>query len=119
MDLVFGLADIAMSVVSYKFVTGENIEFELAASVDIASYITAIDENDSSLARTNFEADIVPFLRKYLPQTGFVLNPKSIDKFLRFVEKPMKEYFPDPVKDWRGLCSGGKFVRFDEFLEKV
>lgn len=118
MDLVFGMANFAISVVEQRF-NGNDIEGELVEKVKIANFIEAINQNDFSLALYNFRS-IRPFLAKYLPKTGFPLSPDTLDKFEVFVKgvksKGLTHFFPeDPVTHW----TKGKRVEFAVFLKEV
>jgi hypothetical protein len=116
MDLVFGLANLSISVVNARL-QGNDIEQELADVVNIGTIIEAVETNNFDMARKNFDR-IRPFLVKYLPSTGFPLTPKNIDAFLTMtdgVEKHgIQAYFPqDPVEHW---CAESQ-VSFRDFLE--
>lgn len=119
MDLVFGLANLALSVVNERVSNNNDIEEEMAKSINVDSIQEAINKNDARLARENF-VSLMPFLRKHLPTAGFPLTPGNIDRFLLFADSVQEfgiELFfgNDPVSHW---CDGSK-VHFTEFLDKI
>jgi hypothetical protein len=117
LDFVLGMTNLAVSIAQMT-ASGSPIEDGLKDVVDIDNFILAIDTNDFSLARRNFES-IVPFLRKELPETGFPLNPKNIDHFLGFgeavKEKGLTHYFPEtPEVAW----AQREYTGFSDLLKK-
>ena len=114
LDLVTGLANIAIAVVN-----DPSVEDELIAQVDVSNFIKAIDTNDYELAKYNFNT-IRPLLAKHLPPVGFPLSPATLDTFLVFCDgvrdRGLTHFFPqDPVKSW---CAG-KQVSFTAFLDTI
>jgi Phage phiEco32-like COOH.NH2 ligase-type 2 len=119
LDFVFGMANLVVSI-SVMTSEGRRIEDGLSKIVDIDNFILAIDSNDYTLARRNFET-LIPFLEQELPETGFPLNPKTLSKFLVFTEgvrdKGLSNFFPEtPEKAW---AKGVQFVSFADTLEKL
>lgn len=114
-SLVFGLADIAFSVVSDPY-----LEAELIEVVDIGKVVEAIDTNNYDLARENFKT-IQPFLAKHLPPSGFVLSPSTLNRFLTFADMvnvhDLEFFFEEePLTHWTKLT---KFDSFPEFLQTI
>lgn len=119
MSFTFGMAQIAISVLA-ESLTGNDIEEELVKVVDIERVIRAINTNDFDLALEHVRA-ITPFLQKYLPEQGFVLNPQSVGKFTEFAQdvraRGIERYFPTEqiVDNW---CAN-HYEDFATFLQKV
>jgi hypothetical protein len=90
------------------------------AVVDFDTVINAINTNDFDLALRHVGI-VTPFLKKYLPSTGFVLNPQSIDTFVRFAKdvnkKGIERFFPTYgiMQSW---CANQQ-QDFATFLQKV
>lgn len=119
MSFTFGMAQIAISVLA-ESLSGNDIEEDLIKVVDIERVITAINLNDFNVALEHVRA-VTPFLKKHLPSTGFVLNPQSIDTFVRFAQevnvRGIERYFPTEgiLNSW---CYGRQ-TDFATFLQKV
>lgn len=118
MDLVFGLGQLAVSI-AFLTVNGDRVEDSLRDVVDIDNFILAIDSNDYTLARRNFET-LIPFFETHLPKEGFPISPKTIGKFLSLSEgirdKGLGAYFPDvPEAHW----AKGEQVSFAQTLDKL
>lgn len=127
MDLVFGLASIAVSTLCQTVLheRGErqalNLEGDLVEVVKIDKFIKAIDTNSYDMARDNFEV-IRPFLVKHLPLSAsgqFPIGNENLDTFLKFTElvnqRGLAHFFPqDPMEHW----IEGKFVSFTNFLNR-
>lgn len=119
MDLMFGMGHVAVSTLNQSLGGGAGLDDELVEAVNIKKFIDAIQGNDWDLAMENFNT-IRPFLAKHLPQTGYPLNHKTLDKFVVFAQgvkaKGLEAYFPqDPVEHW----IKGEFVDFPTFLERT
>jgi hypothetical protein len=124
MDFMYGMANIAVSVLDSTIKGIEDLEGELIETVDINKVIEAIDNNDYELARKNFQA-ITPFLKKHLPARStkiFPFTPGVIDKFLMFTDWVDQEhehlgvFFPiNRVDHW----ATGAFTSFEDFLSGV
>lgn len=119
MSFVFGMSQIAISVLA-ESLTGKDIEAELVDTVDIEKVIQTINTNDFQLALQHVQ-NVTPFLQKHLPEQGFILNPKSIGKFVEFVQQAqangIERYFPteEIVNRW---C-GNHYEDFATFLQRV
>lgn len=114
MDLAYGMAAFGLSMLHTSY-TGEDIEQEFIAAVNIDDVIQAIDTNDFDLALKNFKA-IEPLIRKYSNPT-FPLHAGNIDTFLSFAHavhsNRLEVFFPEPVLEhW----IRGKQVDFNRFL---
>lgn len=124
LNMVFGLAEIALATYAARFIAGEDIEKDLIKVVDmVGAFEPAINFNRFDLARANFET-IRPFLANRLPDTGFVLNPSTLDKFCLFAEgvrvHGLEHYFPqDSIEHWQQIAGGGKVTGFAEFLATI
>lgn len=118
-DLMFGMARLAVSVLFETLNGPQNLEQELIDVVDIKKIMAAIQNNDYVQARENFET-IVPFLLKHLPDYGFPLNKGSMDRFRKLTEmidkKGLDEVFPeDPMDHW----TKGSHPSFQQLLAKM
>lgn len=118
MSLVFGMAHIAYEI-AYQGLNGNRALLDdLSKRVNIKRIVQAIDTNDFDLALRNFKR-IVPFLRKNLPQEGFVLNSKNIISLILFAENVnaygIEYYFPTQriLENW----TAGNHVDIVEFLK--
>lgn len=119
MSLMFGMAHVAVSVLEETLSNRDDLEKELEGLVNIKKVIKAVQTNDFSLARANFD-DIRPFLEAHLPErnTTFPLRPQTIDKFLHLTDeveaRGLAHVFPtEPLDHW----SKQKFIGFNTFLE--
>jgi hypothetical protein len=122
MSYVFGMSNIAISVLAETIGEGRDLEQELIDMVKINRFQDAINNNDWNQAMDNFETVVRPFLLKYLPTSGslFPLNKGNIDKFVVLAKavkvNGLKTYFPeDPVQHW----TSGTFVEFHDFLRTI
>lgn len=100
-DLVFGLAQMAVSTLATTLSGQEDLEDKLCRSVNFEHIITAIQTNDRELARENFKP-VREFIEAH-GHEGCVLNGGNLNQFERFLEPedPIKEYFQgDPVIHW-------------------
>lgn len=104
MDLMFGMANFALSIAIDTRTGGTIEEDELLPLIDINKFIKAIDHNDFELAKSNFET-LVPFMRTQLASGSFPLTPGNLDQFLTFADtvkdKGLSYFFPDdPLTHW-------------------
>lgn len=121
MSFAFGMAAVAIATMN-ETVAGRNLEQELVDIVNIDNFRKAIDTNNFELALENFNT-IKPFLSKYLPSTGFPLNPGNLDTFISFAktvnQRGIESYFPtdDIVRNWSE--GAPKFEEFQAFLARI
>jgi hypothetical protein len=119
MSFTFGLAHIAHTVALQSFNGDQTLWNDLAKVVNIKRIVQAIDTNDFTLALKNFKR-IVPFLKRNLPNEGFVLTPKNLDSFIGFAQevgnRGMEQFFPTAniVQNW----VDNRQTTFDVFLER-
>lgn len=120
MQFVFGMTAAVYDIAVQSVTGNEAIWRDLAERVDIKKVIKAIDTNDFKLAMRNFKR-LVPFLKAYLPQTGYPLTPSNIEAFVGFAEnvdrKRIETYFPTEsiVDRWQNQDKPD----FSSFLTKV
>jgi hypothetical protein len=116
---VFGLTDIALSVLVPSIRKTEDLVGDLVDIVDIKSIRKAINTNDVKLALKNFRV-IQPFLMKHLPATGFVLTPALFEKFVDWTSEVQRKGLPtlfpqDPMESW----TQGKQLEFPKYLTEL
>ncbi len=120
MDFTFGMAHVAFAM-TFQAVNGDkSLWADLVKKVAIQKVRQAIDTNDFDLALKQVK-HLVPFLKKNLPEQGFPLTPKNLDKFIGFAvdanARGIETYFPTDkiVSNWLEQ----KQETFAEFLERL
>ena len=115
MSLVTGLSRLAVNIVANS---NEKRDFakELMALVDQKDIVKAINNNDATLAKKNFDK-IKGFVESITRAGDNVpLAKGNIKKFEAFVERGIDHYFKgDPVKNWIDMPEGHT-MGFENFL---
>ncbi len=121
-ELVFGLAQLSVGILSTTLEGKENLEKELLYNLDWRKIVKAIYLNDRTTALENWKV-VRDFLIKQAP-SGSVVNGGNIRKFDKFIEivgeQGLDVFFPmEGEAVLKGWTSGSYKVSWDNFLGSI